>query len=160
MVFETGGLSAIGIGNIDLRDEKLALVIDPRAKNASLASAAVVPVTITGTFLQPEWELSKGALLGNAAGTVAKGAAAIATGGLSLLAEGIFNRAVDAVDNTDYCTPALAGKKIVPGELAEADSGSSGGSSGEPAPQKSGVEGAVEGAADGISKGLKSLFGN
>ena len=155
MVFETGGLSAIGVGNIDLRDEKLALIIDPRAKNASLASAAVVPVTISGTFLKPEWELSKGAMLGNAAGTVAKGAAAIATGGLSLLAEGIFNRAVDAVDKTDYCTPALAGKKVVPGELAEADSGSSGGSA-EPAPQKSGAEG----AAEGISKGLKSLFGN
>lgn len=155
MVFETGGLSAIGVGNIDLREEKLALIIDPRAKNASLASAAVVPVTITGTFLKPEWELSKGALLGNAAGTVAKGAAAIATGGLSLLAEGIFNRAVDAVDKTDYCTPALAGKKVVPGEVSDASSGSSGGSS-EPAPQKSGIEG----AADGVTKGLKSLFGN
>lgn len=163
MVFETGGLSAIGVGNIDLRDEKLALVIDPRAKNASLASAAVVPVTITGTFLQPEWELNKGALIGNAAGTITKGATALATGGLSLLAESIFTRAVDAVDTTDYCTPALAGKKVVPGELSEASSGSSGSSSSgssQPAPQKSGVEGAVEGAAEGISKGLKSLFGN
>lgn len=155
MVFETGGLSAIGVGNIDLREEKLALIIDPRAKNASLASAAIVPVTITGTFLKPEWELSKGALLGNAAGTVAKGAAAIATGGLSLLAEGIFNRAVDAVDKTDYCTPALAGKKVVPGEVSDASSNPDSGSS-EPAPKKSGVEG----AAEGVTKGLKSLFGN
>jgi uncharacterized protein involved in outer membrane biogenesis len=159
MVFETGGLSAIGIGNIDLRDEKLALVIDSRAKNASLASAAVVPVTISGTLLKPEWELSKAALAGNAASTVTKGAAAIATGGLSLLAESVLTRAADAVDKTDYCTPALAGKKVVPGELSDASSGSNASSSGgsaQPSEQKSGVEG----AADGISKGLKSLFGN
>jgi uncharacterized protein involved in outer membrane biogenesis len=159
MVFETGGLSAIGVGDIDLRDEKLALVIDPRAKNASLASAAVVPVTITGTFLKPEWELSKAALAGNAASTVAKGAAALASGGLSLLAESVLTRAVDAVDKTDYCTPALAGKKVVPGELSDASGGSNDSSSGDsaqPSEQKSGVEG----AAEGISKGLKSLFGN
>lgn len=163
MVFETGGLSAIGVGNIDLRDEKLALVIDPRAKNASLASAAVVPVTVSGTFLKPEWELSKTALAGNAASTVAKGAAALATGGLSLLADALIQRTADAVDQTDYCTPALAGKKVVPGELSDSSGSSndnSSGSSAQPSEQKSGVEGAVEGAADGISKGLKSLFGN
>lgn len=159
LVFETGGLSAIGVGNIDLRDEKLALVIDPRAKNASLASAAVVPVTITGTFLKPEWELNKTAIVGNAASTVAKGAAALATGGLSLLAESVLTRAADSVDKTDYCTPALAGKKVVPGQLSDASSGSNDSSSGgsaQPPEQKGGVEG----AADGISKGLKSLFGN
>lgn len=159
MVFETGGLSAIGVGNIDLREEQLALVVDPRAKNASLASAAVVPVSITGTFLKPEWELNKGALLGNAAGTVAKGAAALATGGLSLLAESVFKRAANTVDTTDYCTPALAGKKVVPGEPEQADSGSGGGSTGgtaQPAEQKN----PVEDAAEGISKGLNSLFGN
>lgn len=154
MVFETGGLSAIGVGNIDLREEQLALVVDPRAKNASLASAAVVPVSITGTFLEPEWALSKGALAGNVAGSVAKGAAAIATGGLSLLAESVFKRAVNTVDKTDYCTPALAGKKVIPGEPEPAEGGSGG--SEQPAEQKSGVEG----AAEGISKGLKSLFGN
>lgn len=158
MVFETGGLSAIGVGNIDLREEQLALVVDPRAKNASLASAAVVPVAITGTFLQPEWALNKGAIAGNVAGTVAKGAAAIATGGLSLLAESVFKRAANTVDKTDYCTPALAGEKVIPGEpqAVEGGSGSGSGGSTQPAEQKSGVEG----AAEGVSKGLKSLFGN
>ncbi len=91
-------------------------------------------------------------MAGNAASTVAKGAAAIATGGLSLLAESVLTRAADAVDKTDYCTPALAGKKVVPGELSDASSGSNASSSGgsaQPSEQKSGVEG----AADGISKG-------
>ncbi|MBO6521013.1 MAG: AsmA family protein [Rhodospirillales bacterium] len=159
IVFETGGLSAIGVGTADLREEKLNLIIDPRAKQTSLASAAVVPVAITGTFLEPEWALDKGALLGNTASTVAKGAAAFATMGLSLLAESAAKRAVGAVDTTDYCTPALAGKTVVPGKMEEAGSGgdtsSSGGS--EPAKQDSGGAGGV---VDGVSKGLKSLFGN
>jgi uncharacterized protein involved in outer membrane biogenesis len=155
IVFETGGLSAIGVGTVDLREEKLNLVIDPRAKQTSLASAAIVPVTITGTFLEPEWALDKAALLGNTAGTVAKGAAAFATMGLSLLVESAAKRAVGAIDKTDYCTPALAGKTVIPGKMEQTgDSSSSGGS--EPAKQDSGAGGVV----DGVSKGIKSLFGN
>ncbi len=159
LVFETGGLSAIGVGTADLREEKLNLVIDPRAKQTSLASAAIVPVAITGTFLEPEWALDKAALAGNAASTVAKGAAAVATMGLSLLIESAAKRAVNSIDTTDYCTPALAGKAVVPGNMEQADSGSSSGGSGttEPAKQDSGSSGGV---VDGVSKGLKSLFGN
>ena len=156
IVFETGGLSAIGVGTADLREEKLNLIIDPRAKQTSLASAAVVPVAITGTFLEPEWALDKGALLGNTATTVAKGAAAFATMGLSLLAESAAKRAAGAIDTTDYCTPALAGKTVVPGKMEQTDGGgSSSGGGSEPAKQDSGSGGVV----DGVSKGLKSLFG-
>lgn len=158
IVAETGGLSAVGVGTVDLRDEKLNLVIDPRAKQTSLASAAIVPVAITGTFLEPEWALDKGALMANTAGTVAKGAAAVATMGLSLLVESAAKRAAGAVDKTDYCTPALAGKKVVPGKMAEAESSSSSGGS-APAPQKKEESGAGA-VVDGVSKGLKSLFGN
>ena len=159
IVFETGGLSAIGVGTADLREEKLNLVIDPRAKQTSLASAAIVPIAVTGTFLEPEWALDKGALAANAAGTVARGAAAFATMGLSLLAESAANRAVGAIDKTDYCTPALAGETVVPGKMTETKEGgsSSGGSSSEPPAQD---KGGLEGAAEGVSKGLKSLFGN
>lgn len=157
IVFETGGLSAIGVGTANLREEKLNLIIDPRAKQTSLASAAVVPVAITGTFLEPEWALDKGALLGNTATSVAKGAAAFATMGLSLLAESAAKRAVGAVDKTDYCTPALAGKTVVPGKMEQTGGGgSSSGGGSEPAKQESG-SGSV---TDGVSKGLKKLFGN
>lgn len=157
IVFETGGLSAIGVGTADLREEKLNLIIDPRAKQTSLASAAVVPVAITGTFLEPEWALDKGALLGNTAATVAKGAAAFATMGLSLLAESAAKRAVGSIDTTDYCTPALAGKTVVPGKMEGAGGGTSSSGGAEPAKQDSGGAGGV---VDGVSKGLKSLFGN
>jgi hypothetical protein len=157
LVFETGGLSAIGVGTVDLREERLNLVIDPRAKQTSLASAAIVPVAIVGTFLEPDWELDKAALLAGTAGTVAKGAAAFATMGLSLLAESAAKRAVGAIDKTDYCTPALAGKTVVPGKMeGESSGGSSSPSGSEPAKQDSGADAIV----DGVSKGLKSLFGN
>lgn len=159
IVVETGGLSAIGVGTADLREEKLNLVIDPRAKQTSLASAAIVPVAITGTFLAPEWSLDKGALVANTASTVAKGAAAVATMGLSLLVESVAKRAVDAVDTTDYCTPALAGKKVVPGDMAEAKSDSDSGSN-QPAPQQKKQDTGADAVVDGVSKGLKSLFGN
>ncbi len=159
IVVETGGLSAIGVGTADLREEKLNLLIDPRAKQASLASAAIVPVAITGTFLTPKWSLDKGALLANTAGTVAKGAAAVATMGLSLLVESVAKRAVGAVDKTDYCTPALAGKKVVPGQVAEVKTDDTSGSS-QPAPQEKKQETGADAVVDGVSKGLKSLFGN
>lgn len=159
IVVETGGLSAVGVGTADLREEKLNLVIDPRAKQASLASAAIVPVAITGTFLAPEWSLDKGALMANTASTVAKGAAAVGTLGLSLLAESVAKSAVGTVDKTDYCTPALAGKKVVPGKMAEAKSDDSSGSS-QPAPQQKKQESGADAVVDGVSKGLKSLFGN
>lgn len=155
LVFETGGLSAIGVGTVDLREEKLNLLIDPRAKQTSLASAAIVPVAITGTLLKPEWALDKAALLGNTASTVAKGAAAFATMGLSLLVESAAKRAVGAIDTTDYCTPALAGKAVMPGKMEDSKSGSSSKST-APTEQKKQEGGVV----DGVSKGLKSLFGN
>lgn len=159
IVVETGGLSAIGVGTADLREEKLNLLIDPRAKQASLASAAIVPVAITGTFLTPEWSLDKGALLANTAGTVAKGAAAVATMGLSLLVESVAKRAVGTVDKTDYCTPALAGKKVVPGQVAEVKTDDTSGSS-QPAPQEKKQETGADAVVDSVPKGLKSLFGN
>jgi uncharacterized protein involved in outer membrane biogenesis len=159
IVVETGGLSAIGVGTADLREEKLNLLIDPRAKQASLVSAAIVPVAINGTFLAPEWSLDKGALMANTAGTVAKGAAAVATMGLSLLVESVEKRAVGAVDKTDYCTPALAGKKVVPGQVAEVKTDDTSGSS-QPAPQQKKQEMGADAVVDGVSKGLKSLFGN
>ena len=76
--------------------------------------------------------------------------------GLSLLAESAAKRAVGAIDTTDYCTPALAGKTVVPGKMEQTEGGgSSSGGGSEPAKQDSGSGGVV----DGVSKGLKSLFG-
>ncbi len=154
IVFETDALAAIGVGGVDLGNEAINLVIDPRVKNTSLASAAVVPVTIGGTFLDPTWSLDAAALATGAAGTVAKGAAAFATMGLSLLAESIAKRAVGGVDTFDYCTPALAGQTVVPKSTGNPQNSSAGDN--EAPSNQSGASGVV----DGVSKGIRSLFGN
>jgi AsmA family protein len=162
VVFETGGLSVVGTGGANLADETLKMRVDPRSKKPNLASAAMVPVNIKGTFAKPDWELDAAALAGNAAAGAARVGTALATGGLSLLAEALVKKAGKSsgmIDKTDYCTPALAGKKVEPGEMAEAETKSEekpAASSTEAAPAKKEEGGAVE----GISKGLKSLFGN
>ncbi len=161
VVFETGGLSVVGTGGANLADETLKMRVDPRSKKPNLASAAMVPVNIKGTFAKPDWELDAAALAGNAAAGAARVGTALATGGLSLLAEALVKKAGKSsgmIDKTDYCTPALAGKKVEPGEMAEAETKSEekpAASSTEAVPAKK-----EEGAVEGITKGLKGLFGN
>ena len=155
IVFETGGLSAIGTGSANLRDETLDLLVDPRAKQTSIASAAIVPVKLVGTFAKPDYEIDAASLAVNAGSTALKGAAAVATLGLSVLVDSAVSRATGAaIDETDYCTPALAGNKVVPGEVKAAEKSDSGGA--EPAKQESGEQ-KQEG---GIGGALNSLFGS
>ena len=159
LVAETGGFSVIGTGSVNLKDEMPKLRIDPRAKKASVASAAMVPVDISGTLAQPEWSIDKAAMAGNVAAGAARTGAAIATLGLSLLAEKAVSSVVSSIDNSDYCTPALAGKKVVPGEPQAAESPEKASSGSAPAePEKS--SNPVEGLAKGIGSGLKGLLGN
>ena len=157
IIFETGGISVIGTGNVDLKSEKPKLRIDPRSKKANLASAAMVPVDIHGTLAKPDWTIDAAAAAGNVAAGAARTGAAVATMGLSLLVEKAVSSATGAVvDETDYCVPALAGKKVVPGEMKSAE-----------APKKSTSEPAATtaepkkpaGAVEGITSGLKGLFG-
>ncbi len=159
LVAETGGFSVIGTGGINLKDETPKLRIDPRAKKASVASVAMVPVDISGTLAQPEWAIDKAAMAGNAVAGAARTGAAIATLGLSVLAEKAVGAVTQSIDEADYCTPALAGKKVVPGETKAAESSSSSGSGATKAEPKK-HDNPVEGITKGIGSGLKSLFGN
>jgi uncharacterized protein involved in outer membrane biogenesis len=153
-VLETGGLSVVGVGGINLRDETLNLVLEPRAKKASLLSAAMVPVAVRGTLAKPEPKVNPADLVTGVAGNVASGAAAIMTFGLSALAQSAFNRAT-STDDTDYCALALAGKQVAPSKGAA-----------KPAPAqqqpqekpKSGVGGALQNLEKGLG-GLKGLLG-
>jgi uncharacterized protein involved in outer membrane biogenesis len=52
----------IGTGKIDLRNETLDLIVDPR--NKKKIDKAVLPVHITGTFLAPDYEIDKKAAAG------------------------------------------------------------------------------------------------
>ncbi len=161
LVAETGAISVVGTGGANLADETLKMRVEPRAKKPNLASAVMIPVDLIGTFANPDYKLDAAALAGNAASSAAKVGAAVATGGISLLVDALASKAKEAtglVDKTDYCTPALAGKKVVPGKMAEAKTeekpAASGGSTAEPAKKEDG------GALEGVTKGLKGLFGN
>ncbi len=161
LVFETGGISVVGTGGANLADETLKMRVEPRAKKPNVASAAMIPVDIKGTFAKPDWSLDMAAAAGNVAGGAMRVGTAIATGGLSLLTEALVNKAkegVGMVDKTDYCTPALAGQKVVPGKMVKAETKS------DTPPAKTGSAPAKKeessNPVEGISKGLKSLFGN
>lgn len=146
-VVETGGFAMIGEGGANLRDETLALRFQPRAKKASMATL-LQPVTIAGTFAAPTFGVeAEKALTGAAVGAAA---AAVATGGLSVIVGGLIGAgAAQGTDTTDYCALAFAGKPLKPADA--------------PAKTSSDTEKKDEGAS-GIVKGvggaLKGLFGN
>lgn len=146
IVFETGGLSIVGAGGINLAEEKLALRFDPRAKNASFASAAEIGIVVGGTLKQP----SVGPDVGDVAMEAAGLAAGIATGGLSTIIGMAVDTVASGIDKTDYCALALAGKPLKPDATASSASDGNTDSS-APAVQKeeSGIGGVIEG-----------LFGN
>jgi AsmA family protein len=158
IVFETGGLSVIGSGSANLANETLKLRVDPRSKKANLATVAMVPVDISGTFAKPDWQIDMAGAAGNVAAGAARTGAAIATMGLSLLVEKVAKETVAQTDSTDYCTPALAGKKVVPGEMktAEAPKSQSGGTSSTPPPAETKSSNPLE----SIGKSLGGLLGN
>jgi AsmA family protein len=143
-VFETGGLSIIGAGGIDLREEKLDLYFDPRAKSASVASAAEVGIVVGGTLKEP----SVGPDVGDVAMGAASLATGIATGGISLLIGAVVDSVASGLDSTDYCALALAGKPLKPDEQAQPEGETP---SEQPATQEE--EAPVEGL-------LNNLFGN
>lgn len=146
LVIETGGLNVIGSGEIDLREERLNLLFDPRAKSTSLVKMAEVGVRVGGTFLEPEFGPDTGSVVKNVTST----ALGIATGGLSTLVEMGVGAVANAADDTDYCAAALSGEMPEPA--------ASGTTADEPASQDDPASGG--GAAEGIGGALDSLFGN
>jgi uncharacterized protein involved in outer membrane biogenesis len=51
-VIDTPGATVVGAGNIDLRNERIDMRVDPKSKNVSL-SALAVPVRVTGPLASP-----------------------------------------------------------------------------------------------------------
>ena len=151
MVFETGGISVVGTGSAKLSNETLKMRVDPRSKKANIATVAMIPVNISGTFAKPEWALDVGATAGNVAAGVARTAGAVSTFGLSLLLEKAAKETVMKSDPTDYCGPALAGKKVVPGKVKSASAPKPS----SPAPTQKKSSNPIE----SIGSGLKGLFG-
>jgi AsmA family protein len=158
IVFETGGISVVGTGSANLADETLKLRVDPRAKKTSVATVAMVPVDVIGTFAKPDWKIDMAGAAGNVAAGAARTAGAIATMGLSLLVEKVAKSAIQT-DNNDYCTPALAGKAVVPGEMKSAEAPKEESSSGSSAPPPAKKEESSN-PLSAIGKSLGGLLGN
>ncbi len=148
IALHTQRLDVTGSGTIDLKTEALNLAIKPRAREGLglNVGALVDAVQITGTLAEPSAGVgTEGALTaGLSAG------AAVATGGLSLLAQGLFSK---SSDGENPCDIAL-GKAPVKQAAGE-----------KPAEEKSAVEStvdtakdAVESVTEGASNLLKGLF--
>jgi len=119
LVFETGGLSMIGTGGVNLADETIQIQVNPRAKKISLLKLAMVPVNVGGTLANPSAAPDlAGTAVGVVTGTIST-AKDIATGGVSAIGNlvglgGKKDSAISSeVDNTDYCKLALAGRPLV-----------------------------------------------
>jgi hypothetical protein len=148
-VVDTPGAIVVGAGNIDLRNERIDLRIDPKSRNLNL-SAIAVPVRVTGPLADPNVVPDPVATVGN---TVE-----FATGTVNVATLGIFGALTGLGENSDPGTnscagalgAALSGKTLSPGEKVLKGVGEA-------------AEGVGEGAADvlkGVGEGLNDLFGN
>lgn len=144
IALETQKMVVVGSGAIDLASESIDFVIKPEAREGlgiNLGGVASI-VRVTGTLGEPSVGLNP-LEAGKKALSVG---AAIATGGLSLLAEGVFDR-ITAVDSP--CRVALGQDS---GSAASGSGGSGGGA-------QPGDAGGARGV-DGLIQGIDDMFGN
>lgn len=168
LVFETGGMSMIGTGGINLKNETLDLRLDPRAKKVSLLKLAMLPLNVGGTLAEPSVLPDMGgAAIGAVTGAIST-AKDIASGGLSavgsLVGVGGKDGSKSTIDDTDYCIPALAGKAVVRSKQKTPQAPSSSSSSSPPPAGNQPASGStMDKKLDNIGKGiggaLKGLFG-
>ncbi len=172
LVFETGGLSIIGAGGVNLADETIDLRIEPRAKKVSLLQLAMVPVNIGGTLADPSVlpDLG-GAAIGAVTGAVST-AKDIATGGLSAIGKLVGvggGNGGTGIDDTDYCKTALAGRTVARARAQPQPAAQTSPSAPPPATREqettSGstldkVDKTLDEIGKGIGGAIKGLFGN
>ncbi|MEA3291068.1 MAG: hypothetical protein U9Q71_01980, partial [Pseudomonadota bacterium] len=105
IAIKTDKLTLLGGGKINLRNESLNLVVSPKARKGFGISAGTLAkmVGIAGTITEPRVDthlrgyLETGAVIG----------AAIATSGLTLLAQGLWDR---TTANSNVCNLVLEGE--------------------------------------------------
>lgn len=114
IVFETGGMTLIGEGDVDLGKETLNLAFDPRAKKVSLLKVAMVPFDVGGTLASPSVVPNVGSAAVGAVTGAVDTVAGVAKGGVSAIGDLVSGdgKSKNKMDDTDYCKPALAGEKV------------------------------------------------
>lgn len=102
IAFATTKMNILGSGVVDLKTEKLDIGINPQARTGTGISAGQLAelVRIGGTLAEPKAVPDTKAAFKTAASV----GAAVATGGLSILAQGLFDR---ASADSDPCATAL-----------------------------------------------------
>ncbi|MEE9575100.1 MAG: AsmA family protein [Gammaproteobacteria bacterium] len=105
IAFAANTMNVIGSGTIDLKTEKLDIGITPQAREGAGISVGQLAelVRIKGTLANPKPGVDSMAALKAGAGA----AAAVATGGLSILAQGLYDR---SSADEDPCATALGQK--------------------------------------------------
>jgi uncharacterized protein involved in outer membrane biogenesis len=105
IAISTSQMDVIGSGTINLKTEALDIGIKPHAKEGVGLSAGQLAglVRVGGTLANPKPTADVAGMLT----TGASATTAIATGGLSLLAQGLFN---DSIADSDPCATALGQK--------------------------------------------------
>jgi hypothetical protein len=146
IAFATNKMNIVGSGIIDLKTEKLDIGINPRAREGVGISPAQLAelVRLGGTLAEPRAVPDTIAAFKTAASV----GAAVATGGLSMLAQGLFDK---STADEDPCATALGAKPKASANTAKK----------EEAP-KSTTEKAVDTVKDtgsAIGDKLKGLFG-
>jgi hypothetical protein len=102
---QTGKLNIVGNGTINLKNEAIKIAIKPEARTGigiNISQLAGL-VKVGGTLANPATQVDQAAVL--AAGL--SGAAAIATGGVSIVAQGLANR---GTADADPCRTALGNR--------------------------------------------------
>jgi uncharacterized protein involved in outer membrane biogenesis len=148
-VVETPGATVVGAGNIDLRNERIDMRVDPKSKDLNL-SAIAVPVRVTGPLVNPTVIPDPVATVGNTVG--------FATGTVNVATLGIFGALTGLGEGDDVGDNPCA--SAVNNALSAKPQPSTG------AKVLQGVGGAAqdvgEGATDvlkGVGDGLGKLFG-
>ncbi len=148
-VVETPGATVVGTGNIDLRNERIDMRVDPKSKDLNL-SAIAVPVRITGPLASPNVIPDPVATVGNTVN--------FATGTVNVATLGIFGALTGLDGSSDAaanpCATALNSaltakpQKSTSEQVIEGVGGA--------------AEGVGKGAVDvlqGVGKGIGDLFG-
>ncbi len=156
LAMRTDKLNVLGGGTVDLKTERIDIGAKPKPRQGVGLNLAAI-----GDFVRLGGTLSKPAPVTDAKGAATAGlkvGAAVATGGISLLAEGLFDR---ATADEDVCAIA-AGERTLPSSTSAATATgaapASGGSSviGKAADT---TKNAVEGVGNAVKGVFKGLFG-
>ena len=146
---ETPGATVVGSGNIDLRNERIDMRVDPKSKNLNL-SAIAVPMRVTGPLASPNVIPDPVATVGNTV-DFATGTVNVATLGIFGALTGLDGSSSDVGANpcATALNSALTGKpKSTSEQVIEGVGGT--------------AQDLGEGATDvlkGVVEGINDLFG-